>query len=462
MPISKVLIANRGEIACRVARACAAQGVQAVAVFTEVDAGAPHTTLAAEAHSLGPAPDAYLDAGRLLDIAQRSGCQAVHPGYGFLSENAAFARRVEAAGLAWIGPAPSSIEDMGDKQRARTLASQAGVPVLPGSPRFDGDVPAELDSIAEAIGYPLLVKAAGGGGGIGMRRVERAADLRAAIRSTQDLALKAFGDATVYLESEVQSARHVEVQVFGFGDGRAIHLFERDCSVQRRFQKVVEESPAPQLPAALRQAMCEAAVALAQSQRYRGAGTVEFLYDVARERFYFLEMNTRIQVEHPVTEMVTGHDLVRMQIALALGEPFADLTQAQVQPQGHAIECRLYAERPAKSFMPSTGTLTRFALPEAAADYRVETGQREGGVVTHHYDPMLAKLIAWGPTREAATQRLRDSLDRLVVDGVMTNAEFLQRILAHPAFADAALHTRFVDQHRSELLAAAAAPNPQP
>ena len=435
---SKVLIANRGEIACRVARACAAQGVEAVAVFTDVDAGAPHTTLAHEAHGLGAAPNAYLDMERL-------------------SENAAFARRVEAAGMAWIGPAPQSIEDMGDKERARTLARQAGVPVLPGSPRFDAEPPAGLDALAEDIGYPLLVKASGGGGGIGMRRVERGADLRAAIRTTQDLALKAFGDATVYLEREVQNARHVEVQVFGFGDGRAILLFERDCSVQRRFQKIVEESPAPQLPEGLRQAMCEAAVSLAQSQRYRGAGTVEFLYDVARQSFYFLEMNTRIQVEHPVTEMVTGHDLVRMQIALALGERFATLDQGGVQQRGHAIECRLYAERPAKGFIPSTGTLARFAMPVAAQDFRVETGQREGGVVTHHYDPLLAKLIAWGPTREAAAQRMREGLDSLAVEGVQTNSQFLQRILAHPAFLGGEVHTRFVDQHRAELLAPEAA-----
>ena len=453
MPTTKVLIANRGEIACRVARACTAESVQAVAVFTDVDAAAPHTTLAYEAHGLGATPNAYLDVERLLDIAQRSGCHAVHPGYGFLSENAAFARRVEALGMAWIGPTPQSIEDMGDKQRARTLAQEAGVPVLPGSPRFDAEPPSELETMAEQIGYPLLVKASGGGGGIGMRRVERVDELRAAIRTTQDLALKAFGDATVYLEREVLNARHVEVQVFGFGDGRAIHLFERDCSVQRRFQKIVEESPAPHLPDGLRQAMCEAAVSLARSQRYRGAGTVEFLFDVPRQSFYFLEMNTRIQVEHPVTEMVTGRDLVRMQIALAMGERFEGLAQAQVQQQGHAIECRLYAERPAKGFMPSTGTLARFAMPKAAADFRVETGQREGGVVTHHYDPMLAKLIAWGPTREAAARRMRESLHGLTVEGVQTNNLFLQRILSHPAFASGEVHTRFVEQHRAELLA---------
>jgi len=458
MLTTKILIANRGEIACRVARACKAHGVQAVAVFTDVDAAAPHTLLAHEAHGLGTAPDAYLDMERLLDIAQRSGCHAVHPGYGFLSENAAFARRVEALGMAWVGPAPQSIEDMGDKERARTLAREAGVPVLPGSPRFEGELPADLDAIADEIGYPLLVKASGGGGGIGMRRVERVADLRAAVRTTQDLALKAFGDATVYLEREVQNARHVEVQIFGFGDGRAIHLFERDCSLQRRFQKIVEESPAPHLPEGLRQAMCEAAVSLAQTQRYRGAGTVEFLFDVPRQSFYFLEMNTRIQVEHPVTEMVTGRDLVRMQIALAMGERFDGLSQEQVQQRGHAIECRLYAERPAKGFIPSTGTLARFAMPAAATDFRVETGQLEGGVVTHHYDPMLAKLIAWGATREAATQRMREGLHGLAVEGVQTNNLFLQRILAHPAFTNGEVHTRFVDQHRADLLAPEPAP----
>jgi 3-methylcrotonyl-CoA carboxylase alpha subunit len=450
----KILIANRGEIACRIQRACRTLGVATVAIHTAVDADAEHALTADERHLVGPEPNGYLDAVQVLNIARRAGCDAVHPGYGFLSESADFARAIESAGLAWIGPTPASISDMGDKERARTVASLAGVPVLPGSPRFDADLPADLDTIAQAIGFPLLVKASGGGGGIGMRKVEDLASLREAIRTTQALARKAFGDGTVYLEREVRHARHVEVQVFGFGDGRTVHLFERDCSIQRRYQKIVEEGPAPFLPEPTREAMHAAALQLASQQKYRGAGTVEFLYDIDRGSFYFLEMNTRIQVEHCVTEMITGVDLVRMQIELAAGDLFTHVVQGAMTCRGHAIECRVYAERPAKGFLPSTGTITRFDLPAASTHLRIETGLRKSSVVSHHYDPMIAKLITWDETRSAAAQRMGLALESLHIEGVQTNLSMLQRVVAHPAFLAGQTHTHFVDVHRADIVAA--------
>jgi len=454
--LSRLLVANRGEIACRVMRSARALGLSTVAVHSDADAGSMHVAIADHAVAIGPAAAAqsYLDMDRVLAAAQGSQADAVHPGYGFLAENAAFARAVEAAGLVWVGPSPQSIDDMGDKERARALARAAGVPVLPGSDRFAPGAPLDaVGAAAEAVGYPLLVKAAAGGGGIGMRRVDEPAALAAAVESTQALAQRAFGDGAVYLERYVAHARHVEVQVFGFGDGRAVHLHERDCSVQRRFQKVVEESPAPGLAIDRRDAMCEAAAALARAQHYRGAGTVEFVVDADGGEFYFLEMNTRIQVEHPVTEMNTGLDLVSMQLRLAAGESPAPARQVDVRPQGHAIEVRLYAERPARGFLPATGTLARFDLPAPTDDLRVDCGVRAGDAITHWYDPMIAKVIAHGATREAAIDRLLEALSAIVVEGVETNLAFLRRVIGHPAFRAGAVHTGFIDEHRAALLA---------
>ena len=396
--------------------------------------------------------DSYLRVDRVLEAARATGADAVHPGYGFLAENADFARAVTAAGLTWVGPTPDSIDDMGDKERARLLARAAGLPVLPGSPRFG---PGDLDGLAQAgdaVGYPLLVKAAAGGGGIGMRRIDRPEDLAAAVQATQGMAQRAFGDGTVYLERFVARARHVEVQVFGFGDGTAIHVHERDCSIQRRFQKIVEESPAPGLPDAVRDAMGAAAVALCRQERYRGAGTVEFVVDASTFEYFFLEMNTRIQVEHPVSEMTTGLDLVAMQLQLAAGRELTVRTQSQVRPQGHAIECRLYAERPAKGFLPSTGTLSVLRLPPADASLRVDSGVREGDSVTHHYDPMIAKLIAHGADRPAAIERMLAALAATEIVGVETNRAFLARVIGHPAFAAGEVTTGFVDAHKAALL----------
>jgi 3-methylcrotonyl-CoA carboxylase alpha subunit len=341
---------------------------------------------------------------------------------------------------------------MGDKERARLLAKAAGVPVLPGSARFaPGDL-AGLEAAAREVGFPLLVKASAGGGGIGMRRVDKPEELAPAVESTQNMAARAFGDGTVYLERYIAEARHVEVQVFGFGDGRAIHLHERDCSIQRRFQKVIEESPAPRLSAATREAMCKAAVALCEQERYRGAGTIEFVLDTGSERFYFLEMNTRIQVEHPVTEMVTGIDLVELQIRLAGGQALALRSQADVKASGHAIECRIYAERPAKGFLPAPGVLSRFDFPATGPQVRIDTGVRSGDRITHFYDPMIAKVIVADVNRDSAVDRMAATLRSIAIEGVETNLAFLQRVLAHPAFRAGEVRTAFIERHKAALL----------
>ena len=452
--MKKILVANRGEIACRVIDSCRRLGIASVAVHSEADAGARHVALADEAVPIGPAParESYLAAERLVEAAIASGAQGIHPGYGFLSESAAFARAVEAAGLVWIGPEPRSIEDMGDKERARGIASASGVPIVPGSARFDDG---SLDGVEEAaaeLGYPLLVKASAGGGGIGMRRVEDESSLRKVAEATGSMAGKAFGDPAIYLERCIERARHVEIQVFGFGDGRAVHLRERDCSLQRRFQKVVEESPAPGLTASLRDAMARAAVGLCRQVRYRGAGTVEFVVDAQRMDFHFIEMNCRIQVEHPVTEMITGTDLVAWQIELARGS-LVPFDQSRIAASGHAIECRLYAENPAKRFMPSPGRLVRFRMPDAGPEVRVDTGLREGDEVSFHYDPMLAKIIVRGDDRDAAIDRMREALDAVEVDGIATNATYLAACMEHPGFRTGDVTTDFIARHHEALLA---------
>ncbi|WP_026872894.1 acetyl-CoA carboxylase biotin carboxylase subunit [Inquilinus limosus] len=449
----KLLIANRGEIACRIIRSAKALGLATVAVHSDADAKALHVALADEAVPIGPPKPAesYLRIDAILEAARTAAADAVHPGYGFLAENEGFARAVAEAGLVWVGPTPESIEAMGDKARARALAESAGVPVLPGSRRFpEGDLEG-IEAAADAVGYPLLVKASAGGGGIGMRIVDAPADLRKVAESTQGMAARSFGDGAVFLERYVRNARHVEVQVFGFGDGSAVHLFERECSVQRRFQKIVEESPSPGISAATRARMTAAAVALAEAVRYRGAGTMEFVVDADSEDFFFLEMNTRIQVEHPVTEAVTGLDLVALQLRLAAGEDLS-LRQEDIRQRGHAIECRLYAENPAKMFLPQPGTLARLVLPEGLEGIRVDTGVREGDAVTPFYDPMIAKIIAHGPDRATAIDRMLVALDRVTVEGLVANAPFLARTVGHPAFRAGRTTTSFVDTHKAELI----------
>lgn len=448
----RILIANRGEIARRVIRSARALGIETVAVHSEADAGLAHVAEADAAVEIGPPParQSYLDTARILAAAAESGADAVHPGYGFLSENADFAQAVEAAGLIWIGPRPDTLRAMGDKHRARGIAVAAGVPVVPGSDRLsEGD---DLVQLGEAVGYPLLVKAAAGGGGIGMRQVDGPEKLAEVVAATRSMAEKAFGDGSVFLERFVPRARHVEIQVFGFGDGEAVHLFERDCSLQRRFQKVIEEAPAPGLPADVRSRMAEAAVRLARETRYCGAGTVEFIVDAETFDFFFLEMNTRIQVEHPVTEMITGTDLVAMQIDFARGR-LKGMAQDDLSVTGHAVECRLYAENPQKMFMPSPGPLTVFDLPPTGPDLRIDSGYRQSDIVTPHYDPMIAKIIAHGPSREAALDRMRAALHDLSVSGIATNRDFLLACLDDPAFRRGEVFTGFIDTNRKALLA---------
>jgi 3-methylcrotonyl-CoA carboxylase alpha subunit len=455
---NRVLIANRGEIACRIVRACQALGWESVAVYHEVDADSLHVALADRAVALPgkSARDTYGNPAALLDAARQSDCGFVHPGYGFLAENDAFARAVVDAGLIWVGPAADTIQDMGDKARARDLAQAAGVPLLPGSARLlPGAVP-DADWVGRT-GVPLLVKATAGGGGMAMRVVDRLEDLAGAVAAVQAQAARLFNDPAVLVERYIPRARHIEVQVFGFGDGRAVHLYERDCSVQRRFQKVVEETRAAHVLDATRQAMCDAALALARSRRYAGAGTVEFLYDATAERFYFLEMNTRIQVEHAVTEMAVGLDLVQMQLRLAAGDTMRDLRQEDIPIARHAMEFRLCAEDPAKGFRPSPGKLLRLELPEASKDVRVDCGFRAGDTITPHFDSLIAKIVCAGPTRDAALACARSALAAVDVSGITTNIDLLRQICGHPVFCAGAHTTGFLQAHLAELLPTQAA-----
>src|SRR5438067_5633708 len=440
-----VLIANRGEIAVRVARACHEAGLRAVAVYSEADRGAPHVLAADQAVPVGPAParDSYLNVEALLAAARTAGADAVHPGYGFLAESAAFAAAVEAAGLVWIGPPPAAIATMGDKLAARATVARAGVPLVPGTALVAGDA-AGARRQAAALGYPVLVKAAGGGGGKGMRTVASEDELAAALAAAAREAEAAFGDGRVYVEKLLRRPRHVEVQVLGDRHGQLVHLGERECSIQRRHQKIVEETPCPVLTPRLRAEMTAAALAAARAVGYTNAGTVEFLLD-ADGRFYFLEMNTRVQVEHPVTELVTGIDIVAAQLRIAAGQPLG-FAQSDVVPRGHAIEVRLYAEDPARNFCPSPGPILALREP-AGPGVRVDSGVAAGGVVPVEYDPLLAKISAWAPDRTAAVRRLPAALEETVVLGPTTNLPFLLDVLGHPAFRRAEPHTGFLAAH---------------
>ncbi len=450
--IKKILIANRGEIACRVSRACRELGIASVAVYSEADESALHTALADFSIAIGPAPvkQSYLDRKAILRAAIECGADAIHPGYGLLSEDSAFASDVIRAGLKWIGPSPETMKAMGDKARARQVALDSNVPVLPGSERLTPDLMANLESVAQSVGFPLLVKAVGGGGGIGMKLVEDVTKLRATVEMAQSMAQKSFSSAEVYLERFVPRAKHIEIQLFGYGDGTAIHLFERDCSTQRRYQKIVEESPAPGVPPSVLARMTDAAVALASRQKYAGAGTVEFIVDARTHEFFFLEMNTRIQVEHAVTETVTGVDLVQLQILLAAGSP-KRISQSEVQTSGHSIECRIYAENPAKHFIPSPGLLRRLRFPDGSSCLRIDTGMREGDTVSSFYDPMIAKVIVRGSSRSEAIRKMANALRDVEIAGPSTNLPFLRTLIAHPAFQSGDVDTGFVDRNRNEL-----------
>jgi 3-methylcrotonyl-CoA carboxylase alpha subunit len=453
--IKSLLIANRGEIACRVIRTARSMGIRTVAVYSDADAKALHVRMADEAVHIGPSParESYLRGDAIIEAAKATRAEAIHPGYGFLSENADFAQAVIDAGLIWVGPKPASIRAMGLKDAAKKLMTEAGVPVTPGYLGEDQD-PKRLKKEADAIGYPVLIKAVAGGGGKGMRRVDNASQFDDALDSAKREAASAFGDDRVLIEKYILSPRHIEVQVFGDSHGNVVHLFERDCSLQRRHQKVIEEAPAPGMDAETREAVCGAAVRAAQAVNYENAGTIEFIADASEglraDRIWFMEMNTRLQVEHPVTEEITGQDLVEWQLRVASGEKLPK-TQNQLTINGHAIEARLYAEDPAKGFLPSVGKLEHFDLGDEG---RIETGVEEGDAISPYYDPMIAKLIARGDTRDDAIDELAAILDGIEVWPVRTNAAFLFNALVEPDFGDAEIDTGFIEKHLDELVPA--------
>jgi acetyl-CoA carboxylase biotin carboxylase subunit len=437
-----VLVANRGEIALRIIRTCRRLGVTPIAVYSEADAGSPHVRAADRAFLIGPAParESYLSVDRLLGAAREARAAAIHPGYGFLSESWRLAEACRQAGVAFVGPPPEVLRTMGDKTEARRIVGRAGVPVLPGSDGPVGSAGAARE-VADTVGYPVMLKAAAGGGGIGMALVPGPDRLEAAFAAAQRRVQSAFGETGVYVERAVERARHVEVQILADGDGPPIHLFERDCSIQRRHQKLVEESPAPALPPGLRARLHEAGVRAADAAAYRNAGTVEFL--VEGDRFYFLEVNARLQVEHPVTEEVVGWDLVEAQLRIAAGEGLGR-AQSDVVARGAAIECRIYAEDPERGFLPSPGAITAVELPEGPG-LRHECGVEPGSLVTVHYDPLLAKVIAAGRDRLEALGRMADAVARYRLEGVKTTLPLHRRILASPAFRAGAVHTRFLE-----------------
>ncbi|EMD84558.1 acetyl/propionyl/methylcrotonyl-CoA carboxylase subunit alpha [Pacificimonas flava] len=453
----KLLIANRGEIARRVIRTARRMGIETVAVYSDADRDAPHVRDADEAVHIGPAPaaESYLRIDRIVDAARRTGADAVHPGYGFLSENAAFARALSEAGILFVGPKATSIERMGLKDAAKALMKKAGVPVTPGYQGEDQSLQ-RLEKAAQSVGYPLLIKAVAGGGGKGMRRVDSEAEFADALIAAKREGEASFGNDNVLIERLIQRPRHVEVQVFGDAKGNVVHLFERDCSLQRRHQKVVEEAPAPGLSPRTRQALGEAAVRAAKAIDYLGAGTIEFILDTETtdengdNPFYFMEMNTRLQVEHPVTELITGTDLVEWQIRVARGESLPKC-QEELSVSGHAVEARLYAEDPATGFLPSTGPLDRLDFPRESGGVRIDSGVEEGGAVTVHYDPMIAKVIACGPSRDAAIDRLVSALDATIVEGVKTNRAFLARLIDDGEFRSGAVHTGLIEQRLEAL-----------
>lgn len=442
-PIKRVFVANRGEIAVRIIRACRAEGLEVVLGVSEADRHSMAARLADRAVCLGPAPasQSYLRADLIATAAHGAGCQAVHPGYGFLSERAELSRACDTYGIAFVGPPVEAIEAMGDKLSAIRLAKAAGVPVVPGSDKLESA--AEVQAAAASIGYPCLLKASAGGGGRGMRIVRDPKELQAEFEKASAEALAAFGDGTVYLEKFIERAKHIEIQVLGDRHGHLVHLFDRDCSVQRRHQKLIEESPSPVLPPARREEMAEAALALARGVGYFSAGTVEFVYDADADRFYFLEMNTRVQVEHPVTELVTGVDIVREQLRIAAGERLS-VRQRDIVLRGHAIECRINAENPRQGFMPAPGRIQRWQPPEGEG-LRLDTHCEEGYLIPPYYDSMVAKLIAFGDDRAQAIERLTAGLGRFRIDGIATTVELTRDVLQSQAFKDASVTTRWLE-----------------
>ncbi len=452
---NKLLIANRGEIACRIVKTARQLGIRTVAVYSDADAGAAHVAMADEAYRIGPPSprESYLDIEAVLSAAKQARADAIHPGYGFLSENAAFAAACDEAAITFVGPPVAAIEAMGSKSESKRIMENAHVPLIPGY-HGDDQSPERLAAEAAAIGYPVLLKASAGGGGRGMRVVTAPGEFADALDGARREATGAFGDDHMLIETYVTGPRHVEIQIFADTHGNIVHLFERDCSAQRRHQKIIEEAPAPGLSEVVRTRMCETAIAAARAIGYVGAGTVELLLDRSGH-FYFMEMNTRLQVEHPVTELVTGEDLVEWQLLVAAGDPLPR-HQDELRLHGHAIEARLYAEDPAKKFMPSTGRLSHLRFPQRDPLVRIDSGVREGDEISFYYDPMIAKIIAWAETREQAAARLAQALRETEAVGVTTNARFLAKLVSHPRFVEGAIDTGFVAEHGADLVEPAA------
>jgi acetyl-CoA carboxylase biotin carboxylase subunit len=443
--IKKILVANRGEIACRIIKACKEMQISTVAVYSDVDSESPHVLMADEAILIGPAnpSESYLDFDKIMGAAKQTNSDAIHPGYGFLSENGDFAKYVNDSDIVFIGPDPDTIKLMGDKAESKKMMAEAGVPIIPGN---DGELGGNVDAVARDIGYPLMVKAVAGGGGKGMRIVESPEELESAIEAASSEARNSFGNDTLILEKYLDQPRHLEVQILGDQQGNIIHFYERECSIQRRHQKIIEESPSPAINNKLRKMLGEAAVKAAKAVNYINAGTVEFLFQDGK--FYFLEMNTRIQVEHGVTEMVCGIDLVKWQIRIARGESL-DMVQKDVKQRGHSIECRIYAEDPSRNFLPTPGIVRKMVLPEGSG-IRNDVGVKEGQEVTSDYDPLLAKLVVWDSNRSDAIHRMDSALGQFVILGLITNQPFLRDIMKSETYRKASFSTRFVDEHFSD------------
>ena len=448
--MKKILIANRGEIACRIIKSCKKLNLHSIAVYSDADEKSKHVKLANEAVHIGnsKAQESYLSSKNILSAALNSEADAIHPGYGFLSENAEFAQNVIDSGLVWIGPKPNSITYMVNKDIARELAIKSNLPICPGL-KNDELNSNDLEKKCIDIGYPILIKASAGGGGIGMQIVNNFNELKSAIEKTKNLAKKAFGNSDIFLEKFIRNSRHIEIQVFGYGEKSAIHFYERDCSIQRRFQKIIEESPAPKVEQSIIKEMAEMSVNFASDQKYEGAGTIEFIYDIDQKKFYFLEMNTRIQVEHPVTEEITGVDLVELQIKYALNLDSTSILQSDISKNGNSLECRLYAEDPKKNFLPSPGKITKLRFPEVTKDIRIDIGVDEGDEISFYYDPMIAKIISKGVSRAEVIKKMKNFLEKMEIEGIKTNKSFLIEVLKNKSFEEAKFNTKFIENNLS-------------
>ena len=448
--MKKILIANRGEIACRIIESCKKLNIHSIAVYSDIDKKSKHVRLADEAVHIGnsKAQESYLSSRKIINAALKTKADAIHPGYGFLSENAEFAQNIIDAGLIWIGPKPNSITSMGNKDIARELAIKSNLPICPGLKNDDLNSN-DLEKKCTNIGYPILIKASAGGGGIGMQIVNNFNELKSAVDKTKNLAKKAFGNSDIFLEKFIRNSRHIEIQVFGYGEKSAVHFYERDCSIQRRFQKIIEESPAPKVDQSIIKKMAEMSVKFASDQKYEGAGTIEFIYDIDQKKFYFLEMNTRIQVEHPVTEEITGVDLVELQIKYALNLDSTRVLQNNITKKGNSLECRLYAEDPKKNFLPSPGKISKLRLPEVTKDIRIDIGVGEGDEISFYYDPMIAKIIAKGENRYETIKKMKNFLESFEIDGIKTNKTFLIEVLKNKSFEEAKFNTKFIENNLS-------------